>query len=198
MKILGLTGNTGSGKTTVSAMLSVMGACIIDADKIAYEVMLRGNPAYDEVVSLFGEDILDKSLEINRKTLASIVFTNKDKLTLLSEAVHKHVIKITKDVIDFASKKNKNSFIVIDAPLLIEANMHRMCDEVWLIYADEQTRIKRVIHRDVITIDQALERINSQTEYQELQQYATRVIYNTDNIDNLKLQVKYALLNFIR
>ena len=198
MKIVGLTGNTGSGKSTVSKMLELRGGYIIDADAISHDVIVRGADAYNEVLACFGTDILNEQLEIDRKNLGRIVFQNTEKLKQLSAIIHKYVIAISKEKIKTTREGKVNNFIVIDAPLLVEANMHLFCDEVWLVYADEETRIERIMHREKgITREEVMARVRSQTQYEELKKYATRVIYNNDEADQLHIQLKYALLNFI-
>ena len=197
MKIVGLTGNTGSGKSTVSRMLELRGGYIIDADAISHDVIVRGADAYNEVLEYFGDKILDEDLEIDRKKLGQIVFSNKRKLNELSKMIHKHVINISQEKIRAMQKENMSSFIVIDAPLLIEAKMHLFCDEVWVVYADEDTRIRRIMRRENMNREDVVARVQSQTQYEELKKYATRVIYNNDEMEQLHIQIKYALLNFI-
>lgn len=198
MKILGLTGNTGSGKSTVSNILDLHGGYIIDADEISHEVIRKGKTAYAEVIDLFGKDILGEDEEINRRKLGSMVFSNAKKLASLSRIVHRDVILSSLDIISKVNKENKNSFIVIDAPLLIEARMHHICDEVWIVYADADVRTERIMKRDGLDKEEAEQRVKAQTDFETLKKFATRVLYNNGDVEALQLQMKCALINFIK
>ncbi|MBR1736403.1 MAG: dephospho-CoA kinase [Firmicutes bacterium] len=176
--VIGLTGTTGSGKSTAAAILKNHGAYIIDADKVAHEIMKKGQQAYNEIVETFGTGILASDGEIERKKLAAIVFSDKEKLEKLNSITHKIIVKKIKD--EAEEKKNRNyELIVIDAPLLIQTGLHKCCDSVWAVYADEETRIERIIKRDDIPREKALERIRNQTGFQEtINKYANCIINN--------------------
>lgn len=192
MQIIGLTGNSGCGKSTVSNILCEFGAYIIDADKIAHDIIKKGNTAYIEIIKLFGNDILNQENEIDRKKLAEIVFNNKEKLELLTSLTHKYIIEYIKEDIKNILSSNLNyRYIVIDAPLLIEAGLHKITDKVWVVYADLNIRIERITKRDKITKQKAIERFNNQMEYEKLKSYADIIIENNDNdLNKLKETVK--------
>lgn len=192
MQIIGLTGNSGCGKSTVSNILYEFGAYIIDADKIAHDIIKKGNTAYIEIIKLFGNDILNQENEIDRKKLAEIVFNNKEKLELLTSLTHKYIIEYIKEDIKNILSSNLNyRYIVIDAPLLIEAGLHKITDKVWVVYADLNIRIERITKRDKITKQKAIERFNNQMEYEKLKSYADIIIENNDNdLNKLKETVK--------
>lgn len=192
MQIIGLTGNSGCGKSTVSNILYEFGAYIIDADKIAHDIIKKGNIAYIEIIKLFGNDILNQENEIDRKKLAEIVFNNKEKLELLTILTHKYIIEYIKEDIKNILSSNLNyRYIVIDAPLLIEAGLHKITDKVWVVYADLNIRIERITKRDKITKQKAIERFNNQMEYEKLKSYADIIIENNDNdLNKLKETVK--------
>lgn len=190
--IIGLTGGSGSGKSTVAEILKQHNMLIIDCDKIAHEIILKGNDAYIELINIFGENILDSSKQIDRKKLGNIVFKDKGKLNLLNECTHKHIVNKVKEIIkENLNNKDINS-IVIDAPLLIEANLHTIVDEVWAVYADTDIRIQRLIKRDNITLEQAKERLQSQMSWVEMVTYADTIIYN-NNLDDMKKQIESIL-----
>lgn len=186
--IIGLTGGSGSGKSTVAEILKQHNMLIIDCDKIAHEIILKGNDAYIELINIFGENILDSSKQIDRKKLGNIVFKDKGKLNLLNECTHKHIVNKVKEIIKENLNNKDINAIVIDAPLLIEANLHTIVDEVWAVYADTDIRIQRLIKRDNITLEQAKERLQSQMSWVEMVTYADTIIYN-NNLDDMKKQI---------
>lgn len=183
--VIGLTGGSGSGKSTVSAILKELGMFIIDSDKIAHDIIKKGNNAYNEVVELFGTNILDGIGEIDRKTLANIVFKDKSKLLLLTNCTHKYIISEIKQLIN----NNIDREIVIDAPLLIEAGLNKITDEVWAVYADMDIRIERIVKRDNISYKQAEDRITCQMSWNELCSYADVIIYNNKGIHDIVKQI---------
>lgn len=190
--IIGLTGGSGSGKSTVAEILKQHNMLIIDCDKIAHEIILKGNDAYIELINIFGENILDSSKQIDRKKLGNIVFKDKGKLNLLNECTHKHIVNKVKEIIKENLNNKDINAIVIDAPLLIEANLHTIVDEVWAVYADTDIRIQRLIKRDNITLEQAKERLQSQMSWVEMVTYADTIIYN-NNLDDMKKQIESIL-----
>ncbi len=179
MKIIGLTGNSGSGKGKVSKILQNYGGYIIDSDKIAHEIILPYKKAYFEILQFFDSSILDKDKTINRKKLGNIVFNDNEKRLKLIEITHKYILEETELQIENVMLNSQNyKFIVIDAPLLIEANLHTKVDEVWVVYASEETRLSRIINRDNISVEQAYLRFKNQLPFDELKKYATEIIDN--------------------
>ena len=196
--IIGLTGGMGSGKSTISAMLAARGGCILDADKINHEQMQKGRPAYTEIVKRFGTDILDANSEIARRKLAAVVFGDAALLRALEDIAHRHVIAETLRTIEALRVDNCGyRFIVIDAPLLIEANMQTICDAVWVVAADEDIRIARVLARDGITREQALARMQKQMPQAQRIGYADCVLSNNSGVDALEAEVDGCLRNVL-
>lgn len=196
MKIIGVTGGICCGKSTVSRILKERGAYIIDADEINHKLMLRGNSAYNEIIDYFGNSIVGVDGEINRKTLGYIVFSDKTKLSKLTEITHKYIIAQTFSLIKEISEKANNKindfeysgnfreyrFVVIDAPLLIEAGLNKICDEVWLIISDINFRIDRIVQRDNVSKLHAEKVIGNQTPVELLKEHADVVIENNFNL----------------
>jgi len=185
MKIIGLTGGSGTGKSMVAQYLKQKGMYIIDADKIAHEILEKGKPAYYEAVRLFGNSILDENENIVRKKVGNIVFNDKQKLKKHTQYTHKYIIEEIRNLV----KENLNKdfkAIVIDAPLLVEANLHKETDEVWAVYADKPIRLERIMERDNLTFEQAQSRIDSQMDWQELKKYADIIIYNNNDFEDVK------------
>lgn len=190
--IIGLTGGTGCGKSTVCSILKNYGAYIIDADNISHNITKKGTKAYFGIIDYFGEDILDNKEEIDRKRLGSIVFNDKEKLSCLENITHKYIIKEINNSIKIAKDKQKYKYIVIDAPLLIEAKLHKIVDEVWIVHCSLDTRIKRLIKRDNLSEDILMKRINNQTPFEQNKKYANFIIFNEDET-NLEEIIKQRL-----
>jgi len=188
---IGLTGSIASGKSTVSKFLRELGAIVIDADKVAKEIVKPGTPALKEIVECFGKDVLNKAGSLNRKKLARIVFSDSAKLKMLNEITHPRIVEKIKNTITCLEKKDKTRIIVIDAPLLIETGLDKLVDEVWVVYVTPKTQIERLLQREKdMTHEEALKRINSQMSTVEKIKYADRVIYNNGSISETKNQVK--------
>lgn len=187
IKIIGLTGNSGSGKTTCSEILKEQGCFIINCDKIARDVLNINEECYFHVISHFGENILNIDKTINRKKLGEIVFKDKAKLDLLTEITHKYIIKIVIDKVNYVIEKDMDfKYIIIDAPLLINTPLMEIVDQVWVVYAPIENSLERIIKRDSLEITQAKNRIMQQLPYEVLFKHADKIIYNNGNIEDLK------------
>ena len=187
--IIGLTGATGSGKSLISKQLKDKGAFIIDCDKISHEIIKKGENAYKEIVNHFSHHILDEDKNIIRRKLGDIVFSDKKELKFLNECTHKYINEKVLSEIEYA-KKGLYKLIVIDAPLLTEAGLDRKCDKIWVVYADTETRIQRIIKRDGITYEQAKNRILSQKNWVEYKAFADVIIDNSKDLDYVKKQIE--------
>lgn len=195
MKIIGLTGNSGSGKSTVSEILKKYSCYIIDADKIAHNVMKPKNCAYIDIVDVFGKEILLDNEAIDRKKLGEIVFNDKNSLKKLNEITHKHILKSIQDKINIInSSPQEYKCIIIDAPLLIESGLYKNTDEVWIVYADTKKRIERIKKRDSIDENKIIQRFNNQIDFENLKKYADIVIENNfDDTEDLEIYLKNIL-----
>ncbi|OPJ55513.1 dephospho-CoA kinase [Alkalithermobacter paradoxus] len=188
MKIIGLTGSIGSGKSTVSDILIKKGFKIVDADKISRKILDKNSVAFIEVVEHFGEEILQDDGNIDRKKLGSIVFSDDEKLKKLNSITHPKIEQNIKSEIE--NYKNKGVDIVfLDAPLLIEANLTGMVDLVLLIICSYEVQIQRIINRDNITKEEAIKRINSQMSVEDKKKYADYIIDNSYTLDKLNSDV---------
>lgn len=190
---IGLMGNSGCGKSTVSAYLKQKGAFIIDADEIAHRLMKPGERSYNGIIKQFGNDILNDDMTINRKKLGDIVFNDKKSLEKLNEISHNAIVSEILRLKENELKSGRADFIVIDAPLLTETGLNRACDRVWLVYADYEKRIERIIKRDGITAQKAEERLKNQTAMNELEKFADEIIDNS-NDNNSELLEKIDIL----
>lgn len=175
MVVIGLTGGSGSGKSTIAGLMRQKGINVIDADKIGRVVVEKGKPALEEIVAEFGPGVLLPSGELDRKKLASIVFTNREELKKLNKITHKYITAIVKE--ELAASKTDLS--AIDAAVLKESGILDMCDYVIAVIADKALRVERIMERDGISEEAAKNRINSQEPDAKYIQYADFVIDNS-------------------
>ena len=188
MKIIGVTGGIGSGKTTVSGMFASFGAEVVDADEIARAVTKSSGAAYKEIVDAFGEDILLPDMEINRKALGKIVFQDKKSLELLNKITHKYVFEEIKKRIETSLAH----VIVLDVPLLFSSDFPFECDLTVGVIADREERIIRVEKRDGLSREEILKRIENQISDEVLRQKADVIIEN-NSYDAAKFEAKNIL-----
>ena len=146
MKIIGITGGIGSGKSRVLKLLKEeYHAYVVEADVLAHKLMMKGNTAYINIVKAFGDSILDEDCQIDRAILGQIVFQDKEKLEQLNAIVHPEVKNYIIQDIRKQSKNHQVNLYIIEAALLIEDGYEEICDELWYIYADEELRIRRLL-----------------------------------------------------
>ena len=193
MKVIGLTGGTGSGNSVVSKSLAEAGAVIVDADKIAHEIILKGEPAHQEIIEYYGTGILDEEGNIIRKKLGEIVFNDKEKLAFLNQCTHKYITAEVKKQIADAKTEGTAAAIIVDAPLLLEAKLETVCDLVWVVYAEPEVRAQRVMARDGITYELAKARIANQKSWEEYKAAADAVIDNSKDLSYLEGQLNEIL-----
>ena len=198
MLIIGITGNIGSGKTTVSKILEEEGAYIINADQIAREVLAKDGAGYAETIEFFGETILQENGEINRPHLASIVFNDQNKLAKLNELTHKHVLAEIDELIKQVREANSHKLICLDVPLLFESGLDKICSTTWLIDAPYETKIARTIERDKTDRDQVKSRLDNQALSCKLREKSDTVIENDKGLEELKKEVNSKLSELLR
>ena len=187
-KIIGLTGSISTGKTQVSNYLRDRGEKVIDADLIAREVVDL-DPVKEKIKGAFGEDIY-KDDELDRKALGEIVFRDKEKRQVLNEIEHPEIYKIILEEI-----KNSKGRVFVDIPLLFESQHLNErygldFDEVWLVYVNRETQVKRLIKRDRISKGYALEKINSQMSVEDKRIMADVIIDNSGSLEETFKQVE--------
>ncbi len=188
-RIIGLTGGIASGKTTASNILKELGAVVIDADKIAREVVEKGSPALREIERCFGTEILLKSGELDRKKLANIVFNDAELLKTLNMIIHPYIIEEVIDKINCYKKTYRDRIIILDAALLIEENLMHLVEEVWLIVTSEEEQLNRLIERDGISMGDARKRIDAQMPLEHKKKYAHKIIDNSEDFIYLRAQI---------
>lgn len=185
--IVGLTGQTGAGKTTVSEMFLDNEFYIINADSVARIVMSKGMPCLDEVSNAFGNDILDENGELIRSKLADIVFTDKSQLEKLNNITYPYIVEQIKKMIDSALTFCSNK-ILIDAPTLFESGCNKLCDKIVSVVSVKELRVRRIIARDNLTKSQAENRIKSQLSEEFFRQNSDYIIENNTSKSDLKIK----------
>lgn len=184
---IGLTGGIASGKSTVADLLRNWGVEVIDADKIAHQLMDTNNQLQQQIVDEFGTEIRLPNGQIDRQQLGEIVFANDQLRQKLEEITHPFIIAQIKEEME---KVAADQLVVVEVPLLIEAEMMDLFDRVWLVYVTQEKQIKRLIARENLSYQSALQRINSQMPLEEKKKYADRIITNQGSRAELQQQVK--------
>lgn len=190
MLVAGLTGSIATGKSTVSGILKELGAFIVDADRAAHEVVLPGTKAFNEIVRIFGKEILQKSGEIDRERLGRIIFNDSAMRSILEEVVHPEVVHSMDEQIRSIKSGFPDAVVILDVPLLIETGMHKGVGEVIVVYCPEDMQITRLMVRDKISREDALAKIRSQISIEEKRRYATLLIDNSASKDNTRIKVE--------
>ena len=185
--VLGLTGGSGCGKSLAANFLKSNGAEIIDADKIARQILEPNEPALKKIADSFS-DILLPDGSLNRKKLGNIVFSNKESLHRLNTITHTYII----DEIKHAVASSQNHFIVIDAPLLLECGLNTLCTACACILADKDVRKSRIMTRDNLTEEEAEARISSQKDDEYYKSRCQFIIEN--NSDPASLEQSLTLM----
>ncbi|MGH7274225.1 MAG: dephospho-CoA kinase [Nitrospiria bacterium] len=176
MILVGLTGGIASGKSLVSKLLKELGAYIIDADEIAHGAIQPGEPAYQEILQQFGEEILNEDGTIDRSKLGRLVFSDPVKRTLLEGIVHPRVFAIEEARRRQIAQQDPEAVIIFDAPLLIETRAYELMDKVIVVYANAKTQLKRLMERDRLEYDEAKRRIAAQLPIEDKRQHADYII----------------------
>lgn len=190
--VIGMTGPTGSGKSTVGELLREKGFEIIDADKVARQVTEKGSPTLLELCSVFGDDILLEDGALDRAALAKKAFADKESLDKLNSITHPAIISLINQ--EIAQLKASGEIkIILDAPQLFEAGADKLCDFVLSVLADKSTRLDRIMSRDGITEEQALSRINAQKSDDFFAENSDFIIYNDTDVDALAPQVEFLI-----
>jgi dephospho-CoA kinase len=187
---VGLTGNTGTGKSQAALVFSELGAHIIDADAVAHQLMLPGQETYAKVVEAFGLQILGLGGEINRKVLGKIVFGDFEKRALLNSLVHPDVQKEIYRRIFELEKDGASGVIIVDAALLIENGHHKLFDRIIVTTCDSNLQLARIIKRDGISVDEARRRMAAQLPIEEKLKFADYTIETSGTFKETREQIE--------
>lgn len=186
MKVIGLTGGIGSGKSTAARILAELGAYVIDADRVGHAAYRSGSPGWKSVVDAFGESILARDGEIDRKRLGEVVFADPKQLRRLNEIVHPLIGESIRDDIRARRRAGLRHPIVIEAAVLIEASWTRLADEVWVVVADREQVVKRVRAQRGLDDHAIATRLRAQIDDEERKRHADVVIDNSGTVEALR------------
>jgi len=187
MKI-GITGGIGSGKSTVTDYLTDQGYPVVDADDIARQIVRKGSPVLSQLAEALGGEILTPEGELDRALTAEMVFGDPDKKQILNDIMWKAIGEVMDG--EIASLEDEGyPVIFVDAPLLFEAGMQENLDAVWMVYADEDIRIERVMERDDVGADQVRARMAAQMSDEEKMELADEVLDNNGTREELTEQI---------
>lgn len=190
MTVIGLTGGFGTGKSTVAAMFRALGAKVLDADRIAHKALDKGCPVRARVIKMFGRGILKKDGSIDRARLGGIVFKDKRLLAGLCGVVHPFVINYMKKEASRIKRRDPSAIVILDVPLLFEANLLRMVDQVIVVKADRPAQIARCRRKTGLTERQVGARIKLQAPITRKIRLADFVINNNGARERTKREVK--------
>lgn len=193
--VIGLTGGIATGKSTVAKILAEAGAEVIDADEVSHSVTGPGSEGWERVVRAFGADILKQDGYIDRKKLGELVFRDRSALDRLNSLVHPLVLGEIERRLSTLSQEVAGSggqtprLVVLDVPLLFEAGAERMADEVWVVYADPETQLRRLVERSGLERGEAELRVRAQWPLEEKVRRANVVIDNGRDLSYTRQQV---------
>jgi len=187
MKVIGITGNSGAGKTTVcDIMKENYEVNIIDADKVAKEMSKKGTAYLKAIEEAFGPEIIKEDGNLNRKLLAKKIYENHDDRNKLNSITFVYVVDEIKNIL----KQNEGKINVVDAPLLFESNLEALCDKVITVVASQELKIKRICERDGLDIEVAKSRLKIQNNEEFYMNKSDFVIRNNGSRDDLENQIK--------
>ena len=193
MKVIGLCGGSGSGKSTISSFFATHNILPINTDEIYRNITSHRTECINGLERAFGAEIINSDGSLNRKKLAPIVYADTEKQRILNGIAHYHVLNEVRLIIEEAEKKEYFA-VLVDAPLLYESGFDKECDATVAVVADFEKRVERITIRDGISHEEAKGRINSQIPDSELIKKADYVIYNNADVEALKEQVSAVVL----
>lgn len=195
MKVIGLTGGIGSGKSVVAELLKVKyGACILDTDGIAKNQMEPGGASYKLVVDYFGKKILSSDGAIDRQKLAAIIFEDKSKRLKINELTHPIVLEAVKREVESKRKEGNTEYLIVETALMMEARYDFICDEVWYVYAAEEVR-RSWLKASRNYTDEKIDLIMAnQSKEEAFRAKYTKVIENIGDKQCLEMQIDNLLL----
>jgi dephospho-CoA kinase len=189
MRVIGLTGGIASGKSLVAKRLVELGAELIDADRVGWETYKQGTETYRTVIDAFGEDIVGADGEIDRSKLGPKVFGDADQRRRLEAIVWPAIRRLTSEKLEELRARGVD-VAVVEAAVLVEASWQDLCDEVWLVVAESDTAIDRMIARNGLSREAAESRLAAQLSNNDRRAHADVVIENDGSLDELMRRVE--------
>ncbi|MEF2825629.1 MAG: dephospho-CoA kinase [Peptococcaceae bacterium] len=185
--IIGITGGIASGKTIVSDYVKKLGYPVVDADLLSREIMAPGSPVLEQVRHIFGETMIAGDGALNRKALAEKIFHDEQARQTLDGLTHPAIRALAEERFSQLEGESTVFFVV---PLLFESGMDDLCDEIWLVHAEESLRRSRLSARDGIDETYAQSKIDSQMRDEERLNKGTRVLFNDGDLNHLYEQIE--------
>lgn len=189
-KIIGLTGQSGAGKSTVTKVFADFGVKVIVADTLAH-IALKDEECKENLRAAFGDSIFDEKGEVIRKVLAKLAFASKESTELLNKCTHPVIIKLSKKAFENA-KESGHKAVVFDAPTLFESGLDSMCSCIVCVIADKELRARRIMDRDNLTFDEAMLRLNAQhpdSFYTEKSEYVIENNFTKEELNKKTQQI---------
>ena len=190
MPLYGLTGGIATGKSYIDRCFVDLGTHLIDADLIAREVVEPDKPAWKKIVDYFGESILNPDRTLDRKKLGKRVFANREDLKRLESFIHPEVFNRENELVREIRDKDPDAIIVVDAALMIESGSYKRFDKVILVVVEESIQLERLMNRDGISKEEAIQKISSQMPQSEKRKYADYIIDTSRTREESKSQVE--------
>ncbi len=178
IRVIGLTGGVATGKSSVARFFAGKGIPVIDADQLARDAVLPGTPALEQIVALFGRDVLTRGGVLDRKHLGTLIFSNPEKRRQLEDILHPEIRKLAEEQIAHAAEAGHRRLIYM-APLLIEAGVTDRVDDIWVVTVRPEIQLMRLMQRDSINREQAQRIIDSQMPLTEKESHGSVVIDNS-------------------
>lgn len=198
MKVIGITGGIGSGKSVVLNLLkNEYHAHIVETDKLAHQLMEPGGELFDTIIDYFGIDIINEDGTLNREKLGTIVFHDEAKLKKLNNIVHPGVKSYIKNDIAHKNSQGNISLYVIESAILIETGLNCICDESWYIYVEKEERIRRLIKGRGASREKWLNVMENQQDEDFYQRNCEQVINNSGDLEQTANIVKELLSSFV-
>lgn len=188
--IIGLTGGIATGKSTVASIMTQYGALLIDADQIAREVVMPGEPLLEKVVETFGQAVLKEDGSLDRKALGEIVFSDANKRKQLEQLLHPTIRQRMIERMNEYERSHPERLVVVDVPLLFENGLENYFEQVVLVYVPRSIQLQRLMERDHISEEDALRRIHAQMDIEAKKERADYII---DNSRDLKYTTEQTL-----
>lgn len=190
MKIIGITGGVGAGKSTVLDHLEKQyNACVLQADKIGHLVMEPGGICYGQVIALFGKQIIKNDKTIDRKMVSDVVFAHEEMRQKLDDIIHPAVKSYILDKIE-EQKKAGCTLMIVEAALLLEDHYDAFCDKIWYIHTDQEIRIERLMSSRGYTREKAENIIARQATEGFFREHADYIIQNNGDLDETWRQIE--------
>lgn len=193
--VIGITGSSGAGKSTICRIFETKYMVkVIDADEVAKKLSRKGTNYIIDIIKTFGEDIVDEEGELKRKKLAEIIYSDKEKRETLNKCTFKHI----KDEIMKQIKKVKDNStaIIIDAPLLFEAELDKICDKVIGVISNKELQVERIVARDNIDYEQAEKRLSAQASNEFYKNKCDVIVENNNNFQHIENKIKEIAIEF--